>query len=121
MSGTRIPFSICERVEMVEDSQVVWIVDGRLRKVGTYKELSDDDEFMELVGSQVVAEDVASDEEAQDEDAVIEDGAAAPPKSEGHMITKQVEKKGLTGTSADSCPHCMLVSSPREQNESNPL
>ena len=28
-------------------------MDGKLRKVGTYKELSDDDEFMELVGSQV--------------------------------------------------------------------
>ena len=77
---------------------MVWIVGGRLRKVGTYKELSDDDEFMELVGSQVIAEDLDSNDAEDGEEGEKAEAAAVLPQSGMHMVTKQVDKKGLTGT-----------------------
>lgn len=85
--------------------QVVWIVDGKLRKVGTYKELSDDDDFMELVGSQVVAEDL---DNSEGEEEAAEGAPVLLPKSGGLMITKQVDKKGLTGATLKPCHACAM-------------
>jgi hypothetical protein len=86
--------------------QIVWIVDGAIRKVGSYKELSNDDEFMELVGSQIISEDVeGGDDDGDNGDAggsgsgvggtiKAEGGAAAATRG---LAAQPAVKKGLTG------------------------
>lgn len=99
--------------------QVAWVRDGRLSKVGTYDEVSADAEFMEIIGSHVVAEDVDTENDSDNTNGEVKtEGApsstsdsasrstgsgikADPTKTDkasgAVMNNSKVEKGGLTG------------------------
>lgn len=103
--------------------QVVWVRDGKLAKVGTYDEMRADDEFMQVIGSHVVAEDVETDKgdaaHVGEPSSVGDSGSrstgsgikadpVAAGKPAGAMMNAAVvEKRGLTGA-AICAPHTHL-------------
>jgi hypothetical protein len=71
------------------------MADGKVRKVGSFQQLSSDASFIELVGSHVVPEGVETSESRNGDAADLNPTEIAQPVA--HMITKHVHEKGLTG------------------------
>lgn len=72
---------------------------GGLRGAGSYSTLTEDADFMALIGSQVHAEEIAH---GRAQGAPVD--AMGAGKAAAHMETKSVERKGLTGAPCSLSP-----------------
>ena len=70
---------------------LVWLVNGEIRKQGSYEDVSSDAEFHDMIGGHVVAEETGGGAAKQDG----KDGAKQGPLA--NMNVGDTKKKGLTG------------------------
>ena len=89
--------------------RLVWLVDGEIKKQGTYDAVSADPEFAELVGAHVITEgdDEAERSGSDSGEAKIAAGGTAAGKLAA-MHVGEATKKSLTGARAVWVPLCCV-------------